>query len=70
MKVEIVKLDGSFGPITIEMTAETDEDRTTLTAMNKVRLSTNFRIYQLSGSASDGSVSKLTLEEYEEDPKE
>lgn len=70
MKVEIVKLDGSFGPITIEMTAETDEDRKTLSAMNKINLSTNFRIYSLAGNAADGSVSKLTLEEYEEDPKE
>lgn len=71
MKVEIVKLDGSFGPLTIEMTAETDADRATLSVMGKVPFSsTNFRIYQLSGNASDGSISKLTLEEYEEDPKE
>lgn len=70
MKVEIVKLDGTFGHTIIEMTAETDEDRVTLSAMNKISLSTQFRIDRLSGSAADGMVSKLTLEEYEEDPRE
>ena len=70
MKVEIVKLDGSFGPIAIEMTAETDEERATLSMMNKVPFSTRFRLCRVCGNASDGVVSKLTLEEYEEDPKE
>jgi len=70
VKVSIAKLDGSFGPIGIEMTAETDEDRAILSVMNKVPFSTRFRICRVCGDASDGAVSKLVLEEYEEDPKE
>lgn len=64
MKVEIVKLDGSFGPVIIELAAETDEDRVTLTRMNKVSLSTQFRIDRLSGNAQTESVERLTLQEY------
>jgi len=52
------------------MTAETDEDRAILSVMNKVPFSTRFRICRVCGDASDGAVSKLVLEEYEEDPKE
>lgn len=70
MKVEIVKFDGSFGPVTIVMTAETDEDRKTLSLMNKISFSTSFRIESLSGNAETESVDKLTLQEHEDDPME
>lgn len=69
MKVEIAKLDGSFGPVAIEMTAETNEDRATLSLMGKISLATKFQIKRLSGN-EETLVERLMLQEYEEDPKE
>lgn len=69
MKVEIVKLDGSFGPVVIDMIAETDEDRATLSLMNRVSFSARFQIARISGDATTVSVSKLTLQESEDDTK-
>lgn len=54
MKVEIDRLDGSFGPFRIKMTAETDEDRSTLKILSdKVNFTSRFQFVSCSGHGSD-----------------
>jgi hypothetical protein len=50
MKVEIERLDGSFGPFRIKMTADTDEDRDVLKILSgKVNITSRFQAVSWSG---------------------
>jgi hypothetical protein len=56
MKVEIERLDGSFGPFTMKMTAETDEDRETLSTLSgKVNMTSYFQARSWSGNHEPGT---------------
>lgn len=63
MKVRILKLDGTFGPLMIELEADTDDERKALTQLSEIPASSTFGMKRWRGRASDGSVGLVVFEQ-------
>lgn len=62
MKVRIVNLDGSFGPLMIELEADTDDERNALTKLSEIPASSTFEMKKWKGRP-DGSIGLVVLEQ-------